>query len=367
MSHSDQRKENVYIGTITTAVPKLKVSQSFIKTFLLKHFNHLLSSRNKCLLHKIFDHPSIQTKYLAFDNLSEMQQIHLENQEQKIARFTKWAMLLSKRAIRKALHQSQVQTKDVIGIVINTCTGYICPGLSTYLIEALKLNPHIQAYDLVGSGCSGAIPALQMGENVLKNKSGGVVLVVSVEICSVTFQMADDPSAIVSNALFSDGAACALLWKKPKGLKLVGSKNYFLPKYREHIRYIYKNGTLYNQLSRELPQIVKNKILCFVTAFLKEQSLKLEDIDSWAIHNGGDKILNVIQNTLQLSDKQIAPARLILRKFGNISSATVWFELEQIIKQPVRSKKFCLFLSFGAGFSMHGYLFTQTKSSKNFV
>ena len=153
MSHSAQGKKNIYIGTITTAIPRLKISQSFIKTFLLKHFNHLLSSRNNFLLHKIFDHPSIQTRYLAFDNISAMQKIHLENQEQKIARFTKWAILLSKKAILKALRQSQVKTQDIIGIVINTCTGYICPGLSTYLIEALKLDPHIQAYDLVGSGC----------------------------------------------------------------------------------------------------------------------------------------------------------------------------------------------------------------------
>jgi predicted naringenin-chalcone synthase len=114
-------------------------------------------------------------------------------------------------------------------LVVNTCTGYLCPGLSSYLLEKLGLPRNIRTYDLVGGGCGGAIPNLQAAQEYLKSAGKGTALCVAVEICSATFQMADDMSLLLSNALFADGAAAAVLWTRPQGLALVDSSNRHQP------------------------------------------------------------------------------------------------------------------------------------------
>jgi predicted naringenin-chalcone synthase len=145
-------------------------------------------------------------------------------------------------------------------LVVNTCTGYLCPGLSSYILEKLGLPRNIRTYDLVGGGCGGAIPNLQAAQEFLRAGGKGAALCVAVEICSATFQMADDMSLLLSNALFADGAAAAVLWTRPQGLALVDSSNRHHPEDRESIRYVYRNGQLYNQLSRTLPSLVNRAV-----------------------------------------------------------------------------------------------------------
>jgi alkylresorcinol/alkylpyrone synthase len=159
-----------------------------------------------------------------------------EEPDARITRFMHWSVELSAQAIQKAMAKAGANVSDVTGLVVNTCTGYICPGISTYLIEKLGLSRTIRAYDLVGSGCGGAIPNLQVAESLLGKNGDGVVVSASVEICSATLQVDNDISLIVSNALFGDGAAAAVLSNRPKGLELVASAGRYVPEQRDAIR-----------------------------------------------------------------------------------------------------------------------------------
>ncbi|MEW6584220.1 MAG: type III polyketide synthase [Nitrospirota bacterium] len=304
-----------------------------------------------------FIHPSIKKRYFAIDDPGSF---FAEDADSRIKRFTKWSIKLASQAIGTALEEARLSTDDLSALVVNTCTGYICPGISTYLVERLGLRRNVRVYDLVGSGCGGAIPNIEVAESLLEMNPDGVIGSISVEVCSATFQMGDDLSLLVSNALFGDGAAAALLWKRRHGLELIASSSHYVPEDREAIRFIHKGGQLQNQLWTSLPHLVKKAVSRVVDDLLRSASLNMEDIGHWALHTGGEKIINTIRDELGLNETQIGPTRKILSEYGNMSSPTVLFVLEDILRDGVQPGEWCMMLAFGAGLSAHGYLLRQS-------
>jgi predicted naringenin-chalcone synthase len=195
-----------------------------------------------------------------------------------------------------------------------------------------------------------------VAELLLKEAGTGVVVSVSTEICSATFQMADDLSMIVSNAIFADGAAASVLWKRPQGLELVASAGHYAPEHRDDIRYIHRHGQLYNQLSSRLPHLVKKAAARVVRDILQPLSLRIEDIRHWALHPGGEKIINAVKSELTLSEEQLRPTRSAFAQHGNMSSPTVWFVMREILDAGIAPGEWCMMLAFGAGLSAHAYL-----------
>jgi predicted naringenin-chalcone synthase len=351
MRRDSSLQGKVRIASTAVATPAYSMNQAQAKSFLQEHYP--LTPKNQAIADKVFAHPSILRRHFAVE---DPKCLINENPDKRISRFTSWAVDLSAQAIIGALNQAELTVHDVAGLVVNTCTGYICPGISSYLIEKLGMSGRVRAYDLVGSGCGGAIPNLQISKAMLNEMDKGVVLSVSVEICSATFQMDNDPGLIISNAIFADGAAASLLWSHPEGLTLVASSSHHVPQQRDNIRYIYKNGQLYNQLSLCLPELVSQMVDKVVLRLLKTKGLRIDDIKHWALHPGGEKVINAIKNKLELTEKQLRPTRKILAEYGNMSSPTVWFVLREIINEGIAPGEWCIMLAFGAGFSVYAYL-----------
>ena len=302
---------------------------------------------------KIFAHPSVLNRYIA---VKDLECLVNEEQDARIDRFTHWAVALSSEAIKSALEQAGITSDDVTGLVVNTCTGYICPGISTYLLEKLGFSNNIRIHDLVGSGCGGSIPNLQVCRDMIQGNRDEVVVSVSVEICSATFQMADDLSLIISNALFADGASAAVLWSRPGALKLIASASRCDTKYREDIRYIYRDGQLHNQLSLQLSEFACKTVARGVDDLLAPRGLKLEDINHLAFHPGGEKVINAVRDELGIPELKLKATRDILAGYGNMSSPTVLFVLREILSKGVTPGDWCLIVAFGAGLSAHGFL-----------
>lgn len=351
--NKENNPKKVHIASVAVATPPYTIDQVQAEAFFIKYYSNKLSSRTLNIMHKIFVHPSILKRHFAIENPECLID---EDPDNRIARFTHWAVELSEQAILDALSQVGLTVGAVRGLVVNTCTGYICPGISTYLIERLGLSNQIRAYDLVGSGCGGAIPNLQIAEKMLNGGDDNVILSVSVEICSATFQMADDLSLIVSNVLFADGAAVAVLWNRPQGLALVTSASRYAPEHREDIRYIYKKGQLHNQLSLRLPKLAAETVKKVVMDTLEPMGLRIEDIPHWALHSGGAKVIDTVKNMLGLSETQLEPTRRVLAEYGNMSSPTVWFVLSKIIDKGMAPGDLCMLVAFGAGLSAHAFL-----------
>ncbi|MFH0932773.1 MAG: 3-oxoacyl-[acyl-carrier-protein] synthase III C-terminal domain-containing protein [Nitrospirota bacterium] len=346
-------QENSRIASVAVAFPPFSIDQAEAVKILNKHYAEKLNTRNRAIMQKVFGHPSIQRRYLAVE---DPECLINEEPDSRIARFTHWAVTLSREAILSALNQAGLTIDAVSGLVVNTCTGYICPGVSTYLIEELGLSRDTRAYDLVGSGCGGAIPNLQICEDILQRNDDCVVVSVSVEICSATFQMGDDPGLIISNAIFSDGAAAAVLWNQPRGLELIASKSSYATEYRNAVRYVHRNGQLYNQLSLTLPHVASKAVARVVMNLLEPMGLKVEDIQHWALHPGGEKIISTVRDEIGLSEKQVNASRDVLAEYGNMSSPTVWFVLRKILDRGIAPGDWCIMVAFGAGLSAHAFL-----------
>lgn len=189
---------NPHIASIGLAPAPYVADQKTAEEFFLTNYSGILNSRSISLIHALFAHPSIKQRRYAIDDPACLVQ---EDPDARIRRFTHWAIELSAQAITDALHRAGLTVHDVTGLVVNTCTGYLCPGISTYLLERMGFDRAIRLYDLVGGGCGGAIPNLQMAGSLLCGNNGGAVVSVSVEICSATLQVDNDESPPLECAL----------------------------------------------------------------------------------------------------------------------------------------------------------------------
>ncbi|HEX3019482.1 MAG TPA: 3-oxoacyl-[acyl-carrier-protein] synthase III C-terminal domain-containing protein [Chitinispirillaceae bacterium] len=346
---------NIHLASIGTSLPPCKISQEKALSLVTNYYENELTPRSISVLQKLFNHPGIKSRNFAFDDIQKTSTIKNEHPDNRVQRFTDWAVNLSSSAVINTLGPLSLKPQNIDSLIVNTCTGYICPGISSYLIEKLNLRNDTRVYDLVGTGCGGAIPNIQLGTSLAKD--GQTVVCVSVEICSATFEMDNDINLLVSNSIFGDGAAAALLWNKPIGVKVVDSVSLFFPQFREHIRYIHKNGRLHNQLSSTLPAIIRDKAPEAVATVLSRNNLTCHDIEHWAIHPGGVKILNYLQNALTLTDNQIQYSRFVLEKNGNMSSPTVLFILKDILNNGnVNNGDWGIVMAFGAGLSIYTLL-----------
>ena len=348
----------VHIASVATAAPPFSIEQSEASAIMAQRFGHLLSARSLAIMKKVFSHPSIRRRHLAItDPISLLE----EDPDPRVARFTHWAVELSAQAVARALDRAGMPANAVSALVVNTCTGYICPGISTYVIERLGLPKMVRAYDLVGSGCGGAIPNLQVASDSLKN--GGVAVSVSVEICSATFQMGDDLSLIVSNALFGDGAAAAVLMRQERGLSLVDSVSLYDPAHRDDIRYVHKNGQLHNQLKPTVPALAAAAAASVTATLLERNGLQMRDVRHWIVHPGGDNVINAVRDELHLADSHLALSRQILSEHGNLSSPTIMFVLREVLDRGVAPGDWLLMVAFGAGLSAHACLLRACDTS----
>jgi len=345
--------KKTYIASLGLATPPFRIDQSVAGEILANHTANMLSARSLSIMQKLFAHPSINSRCFAVD---DPEAIFNEDPDTRIGRFTKWSIALSSEAVIKALDGAGIGVDEVKGLIVNTCTGYICPGISTYLIEKLGLSKNTRAYDLLGSGCGGAITNMQLADALVKQADGGAIVSVSVEICSATFQMGDDLSLIVSNTIFGDGAAAAVLRQEKGGLAIIDTASYYDPEDREHIRYVHKNGQLHNQLSVSLHHHIRKAAAQVVNNLLSRHSLRITDIPHWALHTGGDKVINSIRDEIGLSEEQLAATRSILADYGNMSSPTVFFVLKKLIETGMKEGELCMMVAFGAGLSAHACL-----------
>lgn len=344
------------IVSIGTSVPQFAATQDEAFKILENHYKGKVKASSLALAKKVFAHPSVKQRYFGTDDPSEL---FGEDPDKRVDRFTKWAVQLSCEASRKAIETAGIGASDISAIAVNTCTGYICPGISTYVIEKLGLKPDIPAYDLVGAGCGGALPNIKLCSSLLDEKPGSAVLSISVEICSAAFQMGDNISLIISNAIFGDGASACVLKSDGPGLELLDYAVIHHPQYRDDIRFVYKLGQLHNQLTSGLPKIAGKVVTELVEGLLERNSLSVKDVKHWALHAGGENVINSVKAGLGLTEEQVRWAREVLGEYGNMSSPSAIFTLNKIIDGGIAPGELGIIVAFGAGMSAYAMLFKK--------
>ncbi|MFZ0009265.1 MAG: hypothetical protein WAK94_13585, partial [Steroidobacteraceae bacterium] len=216
-----------------------------------------LDERSRALARLVLTRDNgMESRWLAVDSLAEAFAIDADTLQR---RFERHAPALAAGAGRLALQRATLSPADVDAVVVTTCTGYLCPGLTSYVNELLGLSRHVKAFDLVGQGCAGALPNWQLSSALLDAGHCDHVLSICVEVCSAAMYLDDDPGVLISACLFGDGAGAAILSRNApsdrRRVRWTTSVSVTAPANREALRFEHRNGLLRNVLTRAVPRL----------------------------------------------------------------------------------------------------------------
>jgi predicted naringenin-chalcone synthase len=252
-------------------------------------------------------------------------------------RYLRGAMETGCRAVESCLKAADLTPRDVDMFSVASCTGYVCPDLGSRLIGHMKFRDDVERAPLLGLGCAGAMPALQRVWDYAAARPGRKALMLAVEICSASYYIDDELETVVGNAICGDGAAALLISTEADGRlrypQVVDFQTFLDPAQLDKVGFEQKEGKLRIILALEIRDLAAPLIERSLDALLRRNGLRREDIRFWVAHPGGRKVINNVQERLGLSDEQVNFSKEIYRNFGNMSSATVVFVLDEVVKR----------------------------------
>ena len=351
----------MFIESIGTATPRTRYSQREAwEALSASDAFAALSTRSRALLKKVLlGRNGIESRWLALDPLDEV--FHLSGDELH-ERFFRHAPGLGARACERALERSGYRPREIDALAVSTCTGYLCPGLTSYVSERLGLRDDCLLLDLVGQGCGAAIPNLRAAAGALSGAGAERALSVCVEVCSAAYYLDEDPGVLISACLFGDGAAAAALSDAPTAasqrhgrVEWVGASGVLRPADREALKFERKDGYLRNILRPEVPDVAAREAAVVLDRVLERAGMARADVTQWVLHAGGRDVLTAVGEAFGVGEGALVHSAEILREHGNMSSPSALFALERALREDRRPGAWYL-ASFGAGFSSHGAL-----------
>ena len=241
---------------------------------------------------------------------------------------------------RRALERAELRPADVDLVVSVSCTGFMIPAVDAYVADALGMGPRLARLPITESGCAGGVLALARAGDYLAAHPDRCALVIALEFASLTFQRWDRSATnVVSTAIFGDGGAAVVMagpdHPRARGAalaRLVGAESLFFPGTTHLMGFRLRNPGLQIVLDRELAPFVRREVGAAVKRFLEPRGLRREDITRWVMHPGGRRIIEVMSDKLGLTERDLAPTEAVLAEHGNMSSVTVLFVLDEILR-----------------------------------
>lgn len=336
--------------SLATAVPDRSWSQSECWESL-RDASHLrgLKPRSRDLLEKVLlGNSGIERRHFATERLED---IFARDAQSLNETFEREATALAAKSLKGAIVQADAAGVDALFVC--TCTGYLCPGLSSHIAEAARLPAATHLMDHTGAGCGAAIPTLRAASHYLAAHPAHRVAVVAVEICSAAFYVSDDPGVLISLCLFGDGAAAAILdASDADGWRFSGFTTVHAPEEREKIRFVNREGRLCNQLHRSVPEVAAAAVQKLYPAGSGARLIS---------HAAGRDVFASIR--ARLPRQQLAESAEVLRTRGNMSSPSVLHALEIALSTGAGGSDKLWLTSFGAGFSCHGCLLQRSATT----
>ena len=284
---------------------------------------------------------------------------HRENSLKKELKLTKpnSPNLLTKTRLRKDC-DCFVQAEEIEMIIFVSSTGITTPTLDAKLIERLGLSPHTRRLPIWGLGCAGGVAGMARAAELAHSVRGKSILLVTVELCSLTFQQHDySKSNLVGTSLFADGAAAVLIKIDGEGPSILGNYSNLFPDSAHIMGWDLVDTGFKVRFSRDIPSLVKNDLPGVMQSACDQWGIHQTKICHYIVHPGGAKVVSAYQQSLGLGDDTFTYAYEILASYGNMSSVTVLFVLEKFIKETPPTGAYGIMLALGPGFSAEQVLF----------
>ena len=274
--------------------------------------------------------------------------------EEKNTVYVEAVKKLGSKALESALKNASWQPKDLDFIITVSCTGIMIPSLDAYLVNELQLRQDIVRLPVTEMGCAAGVSGIIYANNFLKANPGKRAAVIAVESPTATFQLNDFSMAnMVSAAIFGDGAACVLLSSHPddNGPRILGEGMYHFYDAIEMMGFDLTNEGLKMILDPKVPETITSHFPKLTHPFLEALGSSIEHVQHLIFHPGGRKIVQTVEDLFGKLGKNIDETRKVLKDYGNMSSATVLYVLEEFMKKGIPSGEQGMILSFGPGFS----------------
>jgi predicted naringenin-chalcone synthase len=357
---------NVFIHQIATYVPPNTATQDALA---VKFGSWARDAATARVIGHVFRKTGIGRRYSVLPDFTEPEraelfredaegQLNEASTQERNRVYGRFAGPIAVQLARNMLSgEARFRVGDITHVITVSCTGFVNPGSDWALVSELGLASTVERYNLGFMGCYAALPALRMARQFCLARPDAVVLVVCLELCSLHMQMRTTNDSILGNALFSDGAAAALVsGRLPSGdepaLALDGFLSATAPEGRNEMAWEIGNRGFNLVLSSYVPDVISANVGRIVGDLLAPRDLLPADIDYWAVHPGGKAILDKFEKSVSLRAGQLEASREVLRDYGNMSSATILFVLQRMMRSEAARAGTIAAMAFGPGLTV---------------
>jgi alkylresorcinol/alkylpyrone synthase len=341
------------IVSTATAVPAHAATQNEVKARVGEVFD--LPARRLDAALELFDHAAVDRRY-SVEPLEALGRSRPLGQIQE--RYREHAIALGQKVAAEAIAGAHVTAADIDLIITVSCTGIMIPSLDAHLANELGFRPDVRRLPITELGCVGGAAALGRAHDFLVGFPDARVLVVAVELPSLSMQRADLSVAnLVSTALFGDGAAAAVLTGSRatnghRTVRILNTLSHLFPRSTGALGFDLQDDGFHSVLSKDVPLLLKTEIARLVRVLASGGGLSREELSCFVLHPGGRKILDFVEAELGLSRGDTQPSWDVLRGYGNQSSASVLFVLhEWLTKRRPANGAHGVLAAFGPGLS----------------
>lgn len=336
------------VVAIATAVPPNRLTQIEARAFARRRFAELHGIER---LLPVFDNTGIAERWIAAP-IAWYEQDH--DFPSKNALWSRTALALGHTAAAKAVASSGIDRRDLAAIVFVSTTGVATPSLDSHLVQMLDLSRSVARVPLWGLGCAGGAAGLARAAALCRGLDRPVLLV-AAEVCSATFVPTDRSKAnLVATALFADGAAAAVIAPSGEGPSLLVGHSQLIDDSEDVMGWTLRPDGLQVRFARSIPAIVREVIPGFIADAARAAGLPEGAIHHLVVHPGGAKVLAAYEAALDIPSARIASAYAVLRGYGNMSSPTALFVLEEFLRTTPRTGAHGLLIGLGPGFCAEG-------------
>jgi len=343
------------ILSLATVVPEHCLDQQYAAEEIIRQCN--VDADRGRFIQKVHQKSSIEKRYFIHPNPAQLFANPMHKMTSRNAMYQEHAPKLAHRAAEKALERWKGKREEITHLLSISCTGVMAPGIEFHLVNSLQLARNVQRYGVNFMGCFGAFKGLSLAQALAKQNPANRILLVSTELCSLHMQPLDPfrADAAIANALFADGAAAAVIGEEGQDplCQVLAESSFACHNSLEKMTWTASDTGLIMELGKEVPQLVSDQISSFLESLLPV-NLSLSACDM-AIHPGGKEILRKIEKVVSLEPKQTRASWETLSRYGNMSSATILFVLENLLKTR-KAQAHCLAIGIGPGLSLEGAL-----------
>ena len=349
-----------YLNRVSTAVPPSDVHQAFTDFALSQLRDQRREARlfarlaGRCGIEHRYSHiePTGQPGHDALDSDRLFVRGSFPDTGSRMRFFEEHAPALAAEAVNRLLEPDE--RAGISHLLVTCCTGLYSPGIDLELIERCGLKSSVERSTLGFMGCYAAINALRLARHIVRSEPSARVLIVSAELCTLHLKETTDLEELLSFLLWGDGAAACLVTSDPRGFALDRFHAILAEGTQDLITWRVRNSGFDMLLSGQVPSAIQDALIRDIDRILDGGTT--DAIDLWAVHPGGRSVLDAVERALELPSEALSVSRDTLRRFGNLSSATVLFVLETMLRSTPEGASGCA-MAFGPGVVAETMLF----------